>query len=112
MLLSNYEYMSYNTNTFNDQVTYNLIKNYMESMDTGTNELKKRKKEIWNDNESKLFKEALDKFGSKDLKKMSEYIGTRTVSQVRSKLQKWNKRIEKLQEEEKQKLKNEKSEAI
>lgn len=79
----------------------------MESMDTGNNDLKKRKKEIWNESESKLFKEALEKFGSKDLKRMSEYIGSRTVSQVRSKLQKWNKRLE----EEKLKGRNEYSDA-
>lgn len=100
--LQNYEYMNYAQNSYSDQMTYNLLKNYMENMDNQT-DVKKRKKEIWNEHESGLFKDALEKYGPKDLKRMSEHIGTRTVSQVRSKLQKYNKRLEKLKLEEKRK---------
>ena len=34
VFLQNYEYMNYQQNSYNDQMTYNLIKNYMETMDT------------------------------------------------------------------------------
>lgn len=49
----------------------------------------RRKKNYWNPEESVKLEEALKIYKSKDLKAISEYIGTRTIPQVRSKLQKY-----------------------
>ena len=44
----------------------------------------KQKKQPWSIEEKKLFLEAIEKFGTKALKEISEHIGTRTVIQCRS----------------------------
>ena len=46
----------------------------------------KQKKQPWVLEEKKLFKEALDKYGPKALKEISEHVGTRTLIQCRSHL--------------------------
>lgn len=58
--------------------------------------LPRRKKNYWNPEEAVKLEEALKVYKSKDLKAISEYIGTRTVSQVRSKLQKYYQKKERL----------------
>lgn len=69
---------------------------------TRTNKKPKQHKVKWSDAEQNMFLEGLEKYGMKskaisfiiyysdyiDLKKVSDYIGTRTVGQVRSHLQK------------------------
>ena len=46
----------------------------------------KQKKQPWTLDEKKLFKEALEKFGPKALKEISEHVGSRTLIQCRSHL--------------------------
>ncbi|KAL4471463.1 hypothetical protein ABPG74_008356 [Tetrahymena malaccensis] len=58
-------------------------------------EKNKVQKVYWTEQEKAQFKEALQKFGKKDLKKISEYIGTKKPIQVRSHMQKYFKRLEK-----------------
>ena len=58
--------------------------------------LPRRKKPYWNPEEVAKLEEALKVCKNKDLKAISEYIGTRTVSQVRSKLQKYYQKKERL----------------
>ena len=48
----------------------------------------KQHKVKWSEKEQNLFLEALDMYGVKNLKKVSDHIGSRTVGQVRSHLQK------------------------
>lgn len=48
----------------------------------------KQIKNPWTEDEQKLFIEALDKYGPKNMKDISDYVRTRTVVQVRSHLQK------------------------
>lgn len=54
-----------------------------------------KKKNFWSEEETKRLKEALRKFGRKNLKQISEFIGSRSISQIRSKLQKMDKKLEK-----------------
>ena len=54
----------------------------------------KQKKQPWTLEEKKLFKEALDKFGPKP-KEISEHVGSRTLIQCRSHLQKYQIKIAK-----------------
>ena len=54
-----------------------------------------KKKNFWSEEETKKLKEAIRRFGRKSLKQISEFIGTRTISQIRSKLQKLDKKLEK-----------------
>ena len=49
---------------------------------------KLKNKNWWNDEETKKLKEAIQIYGKRDFKSISIYMGTRTVSQIRSKLQK------------------------
>ena len=46
------------------------------------------KKHLWSEKENENLKEAINKFGTKDLRTISKYIGTRSITQIRSKLQK------------------------
>lgn len=61
---------------------------------------------MWTGEEHKKFEDALNLFGKKDIKKISEYIGTRSHIQVRSHMQKYFKKLEK-QKEKEQKLSSE-----
>lgn len=51
-------------------------------------EKEKQVKNKWTEKEQQLFLEGLEKFGMKNIKSVTAYIGTRTVGQVRSHLQK------------------------
>uniref|UniRef100_A0A7S3MJV5 HTH myb-type domain-containing protein n=1 Tax=Favella ehrenbergii TaxID=182087 RepID=A0A7S3MJV5_9SPIT len=55
----------------------------------------KQKKQPWTLEEKKLFKEALDRYGPKALKEISEHVGTRTLIQCRSHLQKYQIKVSK-----------------
>ena len=48
----------------------------------------RRKKNFWTEEENERLKQALRMFGPKDLKNIEEFVGSRNVSQIRSKLQK------------------------
>ena len=48
----------------------------------------KRKKNFWSEEENTRLAQALKTFGARDLKNIEEYVGTRTIAQIRSKLQK------------------------
>ena len=52
-------------------------------------------KNFWSEEETKKLKEATRRYGRKNLKTIASYIGTRTLSQIRSKLQKFDKQLEK-----------------
>ena len=56
-------------------------------------------KHKWTDEEKAAFVIALKKYGEKSLKKISEAIGTRTVVQVRSHLQKYKMKLGKFNEQ-------------
>jgi len=62
---------------------------------------KKQVKHPWTDDEHKLFLEALEKFGPKKLRDLTQYIKTRTLIQVRSHTQKYLLRQSKMKEKEK-----------
>lgn len=47
----------------------------------------------WTPEEHKLFLEALNKYGHKDLRKISEFVGTRNMTQVRTHSQKYFMRL-------------------
>lgn len=49
----------------------------------------------WTVEEKKLFLEAIEKYGTKALKEISEHIGTRTIIQCRSHIQKYQIKIAK-----------------
>lgn len=48
----------------------------------------KRKKNFWTEEENMRLAQALGTFGPRDFKNIEEYVGTRSVAQIRSKLQK------------------------
>lgn len=50
---------------------------------------KKNKTGTWSKDEQEKFLEALEKFGEKDVKSISSYVGTRTVPQIRNHLSKY-----------------------
>lgn len=49
----------------------------------------------WNEVEEKKLSEALIKFDKKDYKKISEYVGSRSATQVRTHLQKMRGKLNK-----------------
>ncbi len=49
---------------------------------------KKKKRNLWTEEETRKLEEAFKIYEKKDFKSISNYIQTRTVAQVRSKLQK------------------------
>lgn len=68
---------------------------------TRNNGQKRRTKQTWSSIETKKLEEALKVHKPKDLKEISEFIGTRSIPQVRSKLQKYFKKRKKAQKEKK-----------
>ena len=48
-----------------------------------SSEAEKLRKRYWNDDEHERFLEALDRFGFKAVKAISDFVGTRTPVQVR-----------------------------
>eukprot|EP00743_Colponemidia_sp_Colp-15_P006192 GILK01006659.1.p1 GENE.GILK01006659.1~~GILK01006659.1.p1 ORF type:complete len:265 (-),score=28.19 GILK01006659.1:198-992(-) len=55
---------------------------------------------FWTADEHSRFIEGIQKFGVRDLKRISEYVGTRTPSQVRSHLQKYLLKLNKQREQQ------------
>ncbi len=49
---------------------------------------KPKQKNLWSEEENEKLKEAVAMYGFKDLKNLSSHIGTRSISQIRSKIQK------------------------
>ncbi len=49
---------------------------------------KPKQKNLWTEEENNKLSEALKIYGNKDLKSLSAFIGSRSISQIRSKLQK------------------------
>lgn len=60
----------------------------METSKRIESDKRKQVKHPWSKQEQDLFIKALDEYGPKDLKAISDMIGTRTKTQVRSHLQK------------------------
>lgn len=56
---------------------------------------KKKKSRYWTQSEHSKFLEALERFGPKDVKAISNFVGTRSMTQVRTHAQKYFARIEK-----------------
>lgn len=52
-------------------------------------------KNFWSDEETKLLKEGIRLHGRKNLKSIATYVGSRTLSQIRSKMQKMEKKWDK-----------------
>jgi SHAQKYF class myb-like DNA-binding protein len=61
---------------------------------------KQKQTRYWTKSEHELFLEALEKYGPKNVKSISEYVGTRTPTQVRTHAQKYFLRLKRIKDDE------------
>lgn len=66
-----------------------LLKNKMKELGKFSNSKKAPQSRYWSKDEHERFLEALEKFGKKDVKSISAYVGTRSPTQVRTHSQKY-----------------------
>ena len=81
----------------------NKLEEYVSCLESDKDKGSKKQSRYWTQEEHKLFLEAIEKFGKKDVKAIAKYVGTRNATQVRTHAQKYDAKIDREQKKHREK---------
>jgi SHAQKYF class myb-like DNA-binding protein len=70
------------------------LQQYAKNLEIEKDKHQKKQSRYWTQNEHQKFLEAIEKFGRKDVKSISQFVGTRNATQVRTHAQKYYAKID------------------